>query len=72
MAEREYDVRVELLRQLLHKVHEDPFPSTTMLDQIEELLTPDEVPAYARILLAKVEDDTFPSTSMIQRIAALT
>ena len=72
MAEREYDVRVELLRQLLQKVHEDPYPSSTMLDQIEELLTPNEVPAYARVLLAKVEDENFPSVSMIQRIAALT
>jgi hypothetical protein len=72
VAEREYDVRVELLKQLLQKVHEDPFPSTTMLDQIEELLTPEEVPAYARILLAKIEDENFPSTSMIYRIAGLT
>ena len=72
MAEREYDVRVELLRQLLQKVHEDPYPSSTMLDLIEELLTPNEVPAYARVLLAKVEDENFPSVSMIQRIAALT
>ena len=72
MAEREYDVRVELLRQLMQKVHEDPYPSSTMLDQIEELLTPNEVPAYARVLLAKVEDENFPSVSMIQRIAALT
>jgi hypothetical protein len=72
VADSEYDVRVELLRQLLQKVHEDPFPSTTMLDQIEELLEPDEVPVYARILLAKIEDETFPSTSMIYRIAALT
>ena len=29
MADSDYDVRVELLRQLLRKVHEDPFPSTT-------------------------------------------
>ena len=71
MAEREYDVRVELLRQLLQKVHEDPFPSTTMLDQIESLLTPEEVPAYARILMAKIEDENFPSIDMIRRIHGL-
>ena len=69
MAEREYDVRAELLKQLLHKVDEDPFPSPTMLDQIEELLTPEEVPAYARVLMSKIEDEKFPSTSMIKRIA---
>jgi hypothetical protein len=71
VAEREYDVRRELLRQLMQKVHEDPFPSTTMLDQIEALLTPDEVPAYARMLLAKIEDENFPSIDMIRRIFAL-
>jgi hypothetical protein len=71
VAEREYDVRGELLRQLLQKVREDPFPSTTMLDQIEALLRPDEVPAYARILMAKIEDENFPSIDMIRRIFAL-
>lgn len=71
MADSEYDVRVELLRQLLRKVHEDPFPSTTMLNQIEALLTPDEVPVYARILMAKIEDENFPSIDMIRRVFAL-
>lgn len=71
MADSKYDVRVELLRQLLQKVHEDPFPSTTMLDQIEALLEPDEVPVYARILMAKIEDENFPSIDMIRRVFAL-
>ena len=71
MAEREYDVRAELLRHLLEKVHQDPFPSTTMLDQIEQLLTPEDVPGYARVLLAKIEDENFPSIDMIRRVLDL-
>jgi len=54
VADREYDVRAELVNQLLHKVDEDPFPSPTMMNQIEALLTPDELPRYARVLLNKI------------------
>ena len=71
MAEREYDVRAELVNQLLHKVDEDPFPSPTMMNQIEALLTPDELPRYARVLLSKIEDEQFPSVDMIKRVAGL-
>ena len=72
MADRPYDVRTELLKSLMSKVEADPFPSLTMLDQIEELLTPEDAPAYAKLLLAKVENDPFPSVSMLDRIAGLT
>ena len=71
MADQEYDVRAELVSQLLHKVDEDPFPSTTMLNQIEELLTPEDVPRYARVLMSKVEDENFPSVNMIKRLMGL-
>ncbi|MEU4605670.1 hypothetical protein AB0F43_22030 [Kribbella sp. NPDC023972] len=60
-----------LLDALLDKVAEDRFPSVTMLDLIESLLTPDEVQIYARVLLRKVRRETFPSIPMLQRIAAL-
>ncbi|MGZ4438279.1 MAG: hypothetical protein ACXVWU_07810 [Nocardioides sp.] len=72
MADRQYDVRAALLDSLISKVDAEPFPSLTMLDQIEELLTPDDVPRYAQMLLKKVEDEQFPSVSMLQRIASLT
>ena len=71
MAESQYDVRSELLKYLLSKVEEDPYPSVTMLNLIEELLTPDDVPTYARLLLGKVSADQFPSVSMIARIRDL-
>ena len=68
----QYDVRKELLDSLIRKVDAEPFPSLTMLDMIEELLTPDDVPAYAQMLMRKVEDEQFPSVSMLHRISQLT
>ncbi|HET6625141.1 MAG TPA: hypothetical protein VFG63_02020 [Nocardioidaceae bacterium] len=71
MAERRFDVRSELLNSLLGRVDSDPYPSITMLDMIEELLTPDDVPRYAQVLLSKVAGEQFPSVSMLARIRDL-
>jgi hypothetical protein len=60
-----------LLDALLDKVADDRFPSVTMLDLIESLLTPDEVQIYVRVLLRKVRRETYPSIPMLRRIAAL-
>jgi hypothetical protein len=70
-AAKPRDAREVLLDALLEKVADERFPSATMLDLIESLLRPDEVPIYARVLLDKVRADTFPSIPMIRRIAAL-
>ena len=71
MADQPTDVRAQLLQTLLDHVEEDQYPSTTMLDTIEEMLTPDDVQKYAGVLLAKVADDTYPSLGMIRRIRDL-
>lgn len=71
MADSQFDVRSELLNNLLSKVEEDPFPSITMMDIIEQLLTPDDVPRYAKVLLSKVVDEQFPSVTMLRRIQGL-
>jgi hypothetical protein len=42
-----------------------------MLDTIEELLTPEDVPAYAKVLLGHIDDDEFPSIPMIYRLREL-
>lgn len=67
----EYDVRVEILRMLMEKVAEDQYPSATMLDMIEEILRPEEVPAYAELLMQKIRDDRFPSIPLLNRVMAL-
>ncbi|WP_043499564.1 hypothetical protein [Georgenia sp. SUBG003] len=66
-----YDTRKELLRALLDKVQEDRYPSATMLDTIESLLEPREVPWYAEELLSRVREDKFPSIDMIRRVENL-
>ena len=63
-----YDVREQLLELLMRKVDEDTYPSTTMLDMIEELLTPDDVPAYVETLLRKMRSETYPSIPMLARL----
>ncbi len=72
MAEQSEGVRRQMLDLLLAKVEEDTYPSSTMLDLIELLVTPDEILEYAEILMAKVQGDTYPSNSLIRRLVALT
>jgi hypothetical protein len=67
-----YDVRAATVEALLQKVEEDQYPSATMLDMIEELLTPDELPLYVEALLNRVRSDRFPSIPMLNRIKDLT
>ena len=56
---------------LLGKVDEDTYPSSTMLDIIEKLITPETAPAYAAVLMSKIDGDTYPSMSIIRRVLAL-
>ena len=65
-------VRSRLMGLLLDKVDADTYPSSTMLDMIELLMTPDELEEYAAVLLSKVDADTYPSVSMINRLIGLT
>ncbi len=71
MADNHTDLRAQLVKRLVDQVEEDQYPSTTMMDTIEEMLTPDEVQKYAGVLMAKVADDTYPSIGMIRRIRDL-
>lgn len=63
------EVRSQLLAALMEKVGQDRFPSTTMLDMIEELLTPDDVGDYAELLLEHIRSDQFPSIPMMDRLS---
>ena len=72
MARDEYDfARVELLRVLMDKVAEENYPSATMMDTIEELMIPQELPVYAQLLVDHIERSRFPSIDMIQRLRDL-
>jgi hypothetical protein len=68
----EVDVRGEVVDLLLEKIASERNPSVTMMNMVEELLPPDDVPAYAAVLWDKVKSERFPSLSMIRRVMALT
>ena len=63
--------RSALLDLLLSKVQDDRYPSATMLDLLEQLLTAEELPAYAAVLMEKIAADTYPSASMMKRLVSL-
>lgn len=67
----DYDVRAELLAALMEKVRSERFPSPTVLDVIEALLTPDDVEDYAETPLERIREEAFPSIPMIGRLQAL-
>ncbi len=68
---RQLTVREQVLDALLEKVETDRYPSSTMLDDIERLLTPWRREDYAEVLLDKIRQDRFPSRSMIDRLVRL-
>ena len=65
------DARGELVKTLLMKVQADQYPSTTMLDLIEELLTPEEIPTYVVFLQEKIREEQYPSIPLLKRLSAL-
>jgi hypothetical protein len=64
-------IRDAVLDLLLDKVDNDRYPSTTMLDDIERILTPERRDDYAEVLMTKVQSDRFPSHDMVERLLRL-
>lgn len=71
MAESRDDVHAELLSLMLEKVEADQYPSSTMLDIIERLITDETAPAYAEVLMSKIRDENYPSMSLVRRVLDL-
>ncbi len=65
------DARAALVQTLLEKVSEERYPSTTMLDLLEQLLTDEELPAYVQFLQGRLREDRFPSIPMLRRLTNL-
>jgi hypothetical protein len=59
------DVRGEVVNLLLEKIASDRNPSVTMMNMVEELLAPDDVPAYVGVLMDKVKTDRYPSLAIV-------
>jgi hypothetical protein len=70
-ATRILTVREQVLDMLLEKVEADRYPSSSMLDDIERILTPWRREDYADVLLEKIRRDKYPSRSMIERVLRL-
>ena len=62
------DVRGELVNLLLQKIASDSNPSITMMNIVEELLAPDDIPTYVGVLMDKVKTERYPSLAMIRRL----
>ena len=69
---KDIDIRGELVDLLIEKIASDRNPSVTMMNLVEQLLAPDDIPAYAAVLMDKVQTDRYPSLAMINRLLALT
>jgi hypothetical protein len=69
--EQKLTVREQVLDVLLEKIEENRYPSSTMMDDVERLLTPWRRQDYARVLLEKIQQDAYPSRSMIDRLLRL-
>jgi hypothetical protein len=67
----ELTVREQVLDLLLEKIREDRYPSSTMMDDVEQLLTPWRREDYADTLMEKIRESRYPSRSMIQRLLRL-
>jgi hypothetical protein len=65
---QQQDLHHEILQLLLDKVRDDPYPSVTMLDMIEESLRWEDVSEYTDILIEKVRGDQFPSLDHLHRL----
>ncbi len=65
------DPRRTLLEALLQKVDDETYPSTEMLDLIEDLLTPEETAEYVDFLVQRVTEENYPSIPLLRRVAKL-
>jgi hypothetical protein len=66
------DIQGEVVDMLLQKIASDRNPSITHMNLVEELLAPDDVPAYVGILMDKVKTEKYPSLTMMRRLLAFT
>ena len=56
---------------LLQKIASDRNPSITMMNIVEELLAPDDIPTYVGVLMDKVKTERYPSLAMIRRLTRI-
>lgn len=70
-AERSEEARAQLVATLLEKIKNDTYPSTTMLNLLEELLHDDELPEYVMFLQERIQADQYPSIPLMDRLVQI-
>ncbi len=60
-----------LYSSLIDKIRNDTYPSSTMMNEVEQALNDELLVEYADALLEKVQNDQFPSLDLMRRLAAL-
>jgi hypothetical protein len=71
MAQSDFDVRREMIGLLLQRISDDEYPSASMMDMVEYLLGPDELPIYVAVLMDKIQSDEYPSIPLMRRVLSL-
>ena len=66
--QQQEEMRRDFVGQLLDRVEKDTYPSTTMLDLIEQSMGPEEVSRYATVLMEKIRQDDYPSFDLVNRV----
>jgi len=69
--EQQEAIRDRFVENLIERVSGDPYPSTTMLDLIEQSMGLNHVEQYAQALMDKIEQDQYPSLALIDRLRGL-
>lgn len=69
--QRKQEIQHELVGHLIERVSDDAYPSTTMLDLIEQSMRPEDVSDYAEALMEKIRQDRYPSIALLDRVRAL-
>ena len=65
-------LRQRVTNKLLHEIDDVQYPSSAMLNRLEERLASyDDVAGYAEALVEKVEATRFPSVDLMKRIDRL-
>ena len=63
------ELRRKIFKTLLEEVEDIDYPSTTMLNRVEQAMrTPDDLSDYAEILVKKVKDTRHPSPAILNRL----
>ena len=58
-----------LVQTLLEKIRNDPYPSATQMQILEESLPREMIPDYLEVLIEKAQRDSMPSIPMLRRIS---